>query len=176
MQDAHAGFEQKVGDFHKEHMDKHDSHAGSFDKLHAEHHGRHDENESKIVRLQEQIARLEGHVNVTEQSSFSKIDQLKELVDETTLQTTANLLRVRNDTEGATREALRASREELREDLRTVRDEQSKDLQILREDFRSNLNGCRELLQTAQQESSGGLGELKGEFRTLSRDVCGKSE
>jgi len=142
----------------------------------SEHGGRLAELETKLAKVQEHILRLDGRVGVAEQASNTKFEQLREIVEETTEQIATSVVRVRSDVESNTRDAVRLSREEWRDDLRTVREESAKEMQGIRDDLRSNFTSCRDLVQAAKEETLAGAAELKGDFRTLCRDVCGMVE
>jgi len=172
---AAAGVEARLAKVQGD-MEKVEVHGGSVDRLQSEHAGRLSDAEVKLVKLQEHVSRLEGRMNGTEQANASKLEQLKEQVDEGAEQTSAGLARLRSEAEATMRDAVRSSREDLREDIRTMREEFSKNLHETREDLRSNLTGCRDFAQALQQEALTGLAEVKGDFRTLCRDVCGRVE
>jgi len=165
MEQVAAGLETRL----REHAE---THKGILERMQNEHGDRHGDAEGKLSKLLGHTSGHDGRMSATEQA----MEQLKDLHHEAAAQTAASLVRVRSETEGNFRDAVKSSREELREEMRTMREAFSGDMQGVREDFRSNLVGCRELAQNVQEEALNGTAELRGDFRTLCRDVCGMVE
>jgi len=169
-----AGVEARLGQLEgeMEKLEVHGAAVGAVDRTQGEHGSRLGDAENKLAKLQEYVSRLESRMSAMDHATTSKLEELKEQVEEGAGQTSSGLVRLRSEAETTMREAVRGSRDDLREDIRALREDISKNVQDAREDFRSNLASCRDFAQTVQHEALAGVTEVKGNLGTMCRDVC----
>jgi len=137
----------------------------------AEQVGRFAAVEARVSKVQETMARVEARSSAAEQSTLSKIEQLKDQLDDVGTQSSSGLLRARSEIDVAIREAVRAARDEFQSELRVARESWQQELQAIRDEVHSGVASCRERLQRGLEDSRAAVLKVKEEHQVMYHNV-----
>eukprot|EP00930_Biecheleria_cincta_P083552 TRINITY_DN73109_c0_g1_i1.p1 TRINITY_DN73109_c0_g1~~TRINITY_DN73109_c0_g1_i1.p1 ORF type:complete len:993 (-),score=262.54 TRINITY_DN73109_c0_g1_i1:199-3177(-) len=131
--------------------------------------------ESKLAKLQDSVARLEGRASAAEQAELLRAEQFSERLTEVAEQAASGLARVRSEATAAVASAVEMTRDELREEIReesgSLRGTIRSEVHANREDFRAALASSAEEAQRITAELRSEASQLGEESRANGREL-----